>query len=158
MSENAKPEAQPDNRRRTYLLEPYLQIKLGLYNMILSFAFAAALLGVLHAEWVRFRSWLRFTEIAPMIDSQVASYAQTFLFWVLLILVIFLVASTWISVLMTHRLIGPSVAFKRQIQSLIDGDYDARCTLREHDAFTDVASELNRLAEALAANGKKDDA
>ena len=46
-----------------------------------------------------------------------------------------------------HR--GPTIAFKRHINALKSGDYSARILLRRHDAFNDVAHELNDLAEIL---------
>jgi hypothetical protein len=141
----------PANRRAKILLEPLLQIKLGLYNMILSFAFAGALLGVLRAQWVRFRTWLGYSEIKNLVDTEVARYASDALFWIVLVLLIFLVTNTLVSILATHRLIGPTVAFRRHIKALTEGDYTAQTTLREHDAFKEVAADLNALSAALAA-------
>ena len=141
----------PANRRAKILLEPLLQIKLGLYNMILSFAFAGALLGILRAQWVRFRTWLGYTAIKNLVDTEVARYASDALFWIVLVLLIFLVTNTLVSILATHRLIGPTVAFRRHIKALTEGDYSAQTTLREHDAFKEVAADLNALSAALAA-------
>ena len=57
------------NRRRRYLLQPMLQIKVGLYHLILGVCFVVTLLGVLHAQWIRFRSWLQLTELRDLIDT-----------------------------------------------------------------------------------------
>ena len=48
------------------------------------------------------------------------------------------------------EVIGPTVAFKRHIRALREGNYDSRVVLRKGDAFDDVADELNLLAQALA--------
>ena len=49
---------------------------------------------------------------------------------------------------------GPTVAFRRHIQALRQGDFDSRVRLRRGDAFNEVADELNALSEDLARKGK----
>ena len=55
----------------------------------------------------------------------------------------FLVALT---LAITHRMIGPTIAFKRHVDNLLKGDFDSRVRLRTSDAFQDLASRLNELA------------
>lgn len=100
---------------------------------------------------MRFRTWLSYTQIKNLVDTEVARYAADAMFWIVLVLLIFLITTTVVSILATHRLIGPTVAFRRHIQSLTQGDFSAQTRLREHDAFKDVAADLNALSEALAA-------
>lgn len=49
----------------------------------------------------------------------------------------------------SHRIFGPMVPIRRQIKSLIDGDYDARINLRSKDEFKEIAAALNTLAQTL---------
>ena len=69
--------------------------------------------------------------------------------WLALLGLIFVVACAMVTIILTHRLVGPAYAFRRQINELASGRYDARIRLRENDAFTEVADDLNRLAETL---------
>jgi len=48
-----------------------------------------------------------------------------------------------------RRVVGPIVAFRRQIEALRRGDYAARNTLRRGDPFEDLGKDLNDLAQAL---------
>jgi signal transduction histidine kinase len=54
-----------------------------------------------------------------------------------------------LSIFQTHRFIGPTVAFRRHIRDLANGEYTKRVTIRRGDAFAEVAYELNRLAHIL---------
>lgn len=137
-------------RRKQVLLQPLLQTKLGLYSMLLSLAFSAAVLGVLHAQWSRLRTWLEWTtQVDGLIDSELASQGSGTLVWLAILILIFFVGNVMISVLATHRLVGPTIAFRRHLESLIAGDYSARTELRSNDAFREVADDLNRLSAAL---------
>lgn len=50
----------------------------------------------------------------------------------------------------THTLLGPTVPLRRQVQSLKDGDYQARNSLRKSDfAHQGLADDLNKLASIL---------
>ena len=81
-------------------------------------------------------------------------YLTSMAWWVGLLVILYTFLNLLISIYYTHRMIGPSVAFKRHIQALKEGDFDSRVKLRTHDAFLDVAQELNELAEKLAHDRK----
>jgi methyl-accepting chemotaxis protein len=61
-----------------------------------------------------------------------------------------------LSILVTHRMVGPVYVFERHIQNLINGDYSSRITLRKHDEFKPLSILLNRVAEKLE-SGQIDD-
>jgi methyl-accepting chemotaxis protein len=148
MSDDPTPPTEPE-RRGKYLLKPMLQLKVGIYHVILGTCFVFTLIGVLHSQWIRFRTWLELTELRTMIDSEVMAYVQSTALWVGLATIIFLGVSVVITILTTHRMVGPTVAFQRHIQALIAGNYDARTNLRPDDAFQEVAADLNALSEVL---------
>lgn len=52
------------------------------------------------------------------------------------------------------KIFGPQVAIHRHIQALISHDYKARIRLRRFDEFTDLAAQLNVLAETLQERDK----
>ena len=56
----------------------------------------------------------------------------------------------------THTLLGPTVALRRQVQSMKNGDYHARNSLRKSDsAHQGLADDLNKLASILQHTQKK---
>ncbi|MEY4630091.1 MAG: hypothetical protein RIQ81_211, partial [Pseudomonadota bacterium] len=59
-------------------------------------------------------------------------------------------ASVVTAVVTTHRMVGPTVAFRQAIRSMIDGQYGRKLTLRPGDAFNEIADDLNTLSTKLA--------
>lgn len=58
--------------------------------------------------------------------------------------------ANWAALIMlTHRLIGPSVPLKALIKELARGNYKARGRLRKNDDYQDVMAALNELAAEL---------
>ena len=55
----------------------------------------------------------------------------------------------------SFRIFGPLVAVYRHLRALIDGEYTSRVRLRRHDEFTDLANQLNHLAEVLQERNAK---
>ena len=52
-------------------------------------------------------------------------------------------------VVASHRIFGPVVPIRRQIENLGNGIYDQPVNLRKHDELKAIAADLNRLAEIL---------
>jgi HAMP domain-containing protein len=52
-------------------------------------------------------------------------------------------------VVFSHRIFGPTIALRRHIKKLKNGDYSSRAHLRAGDELHDLADELNELAETL---------
>lgn len=54
-------------------------------------------------------------------------------------------------IIYSHRIFGPLVPIRRQVQNLIKGDYDFQIKLRKNDELKELAEELNALAVSLKA-------
>lgn len=137
-------------RARNYLLAPMVQVRLGIYSIVLGVLFACGTLGVLYAALSRVYAELLLLieekgEAARLVERQFGETAM----WLLALAVIYIACTVAVSVLYTHRLIGPAVAFRRHLRALREGRYEVRTALRKHDAMTEVADELNALAEHL---------
>ena len=52
-------------------------------------------------------------------------------------------------VIFSHRIFGPIVPLRRQLQKLAAGDFEDRIKLRTRDEFKDVANDINQLTEIL---------
>ncbi len=145
----------PRRKTSNLVLQPHLQLKLPVYLLGLTFCFAV--LFTLHGYVTYDRLYeivLQHTD-APeyferVIQAQTANFkavsASMGIAYVLLMLTI--------SILYTHRLVGPTVAFRRHVESIRNGDFSSRIVLRKNDAFLEVARELNELAEMLGEQEK----
>lgn len=146
---------QNQRNTRNYLLKPMVQVRLGLYSIVLGVLFAAGTLGVLYAALDRTTMLLlglidEKAEATRIISQQ---FEQAAIYLVVLS-VVFVVSTVSVSILYTHRLVGPTYAFRRHLRALREGRYEVRTMLRKNDAFTEVADDLNLLAEELQRGAK----
>jgi hypothetical protein len=140
-----------DKRRLSnFMLQPLWQIRLGLYSIILSFVFCGALVGLFYFNFHKFYDLvLELTDLRDEVTVILQQYVQSFITWVVLGSAVYLVITIILSIFFTHRLIGPSYAFRRHIRELKNGNYASRVVLRKGDAFPEEAEDLNELAVAL---------
>jgi hypothetical protein len=137
-------------RVRNFMLQPLLQVKLGLYSILLSMLFAIALGAILYHNFHGLvGSIVLLTDAEDEVNDLFMDYWRGTQIWIYLCFFIYLLATVLVSVLYTHRLVGPTIAFRRHIRSIADGRYNARTYLRKGDAFAEVAEELNRLSEIM---------
>ena len=54
-----------------------------------------------------------------------------------------------LGIIFSHRIAGPINRMTRFLESLKDGDYSQRITLRKKDELKDLAEAMNKLAEKL---------
>ena len=141
-----------DERRkaRNFLLKPGIQLRLPLYVLLLSFTFL--LLGVLFGNLYFEQTYitlLQTTTQSEYVQQVLARQTQDFKELVLLLLTGYVLLVIVVTVIYTHRLIGPAIPLLRHVKALQAGRYTHRVSLRKYDAFTELADELNELAESL---------
>jgi nitrogen fixation/metabolism regulation signal transduction histidine kinase len=135
---------------KNFLLQPLLQIKLGLYTIIVAAIFCLTVTCILYYHLGRFAAIVfELTDIQDEVRELMANYISDAKWALALALVIFFAANILLAVLYTHRLVGPTVAFRRHIRSLAEGRYSVRTILRKGDAFVEVSDELNNLSQIL---------
>lgn len=157
---DAQAEANRPHQRspKNYLLKPMVQVRLGIYSIVLGVLFTCGMLGVLYAALSRVYAQLlalipEKEEAGRIVARQ---FDETAAYLVFLSLV-FVAATVAVSVLYTHRLVGPTFAFRRHLRSLREGRYEVRTALRKHDAFAEVADDLNALSEHLQQRQQRGD-
>ena len=138
---------------RYLLIEPFSQIKLGVYVIAITLIF----LGLLSAFFVNSfnEQYQHVMEIFRVVDPKfqwqlvtndifytnvVRFGALTVVFILSLFLVIFRV---------THKYYGPLVAIERFVEAITDGDYDQRVVIRKGDELQVVVEKLNKMAQSL---------
>lgn len=153
-------EPQGINRRsiRNFLLQPLLQIQLGLYSVLLSFTFSGVIAWLFYVHLNSFATIvIQLTDTEDEVLKMLYRSLDEMRFSVIGAIVGFLLVNLAVSILFTHKMVGPTIAFRRLIQGLSEGKYGTQIKLRDGDAFTEVADELNHLSTVLAEKygGKK---
>lgn len=147
------PSGTPQKRKAVNAIwQPFLQFKLLIY-MLGSTALVACMLAVF--------LYYAFSDLigsvgangqgqsyyAEMIEIQLVHLFRYC--GALFVLYILLLAT--VCVVYTHKLIGPFRPFTRHIDSMLQGDYDAKVSLRKGDIdmFVEYADKLNELSDKL---------
>jgi len=90
------------------------------------------------------------TNVPESYQEQILSQTQDFSIVGAAILGAFVLAMVGFCVAYTHTLLGPTVPLRRHLQSMKDGNYQARNKLRKSDAaHQGLADDLNELASIL---------
>ncbi len=133
-----------------YLLQPYLQSRIGLYLNGLALVFAVFVVWVLYSHLDDLiQHVVILTDMKDEVYQAFDQQMRGAKIWLFLGTALFLSGNVILSIFQTHRFIGPTVAFRRHIRDLANGEYTKRVTIRRGDAFAEVAYELNRLAHIL---------
>ncbi len=131
-------------------LEPGVQIRIGLLSNMLALLFAGTLVLIFYIKMKEYFLFvLDLTELEEEVRKLGWVYFLRTLIWFVGLTAIYLITNIFISVLYTHRLVGPAYALRKHIRSLINGQYHARTYLRKGDNMQDVANELNKLSDIL---------
>ncbi len=135
---------------KNILLQPYVQIRLGIYSTVLAFLFAAVIAFIVYWHFGKvYDMVLDLTDVREEVGAIVASYLAPTKTWLGCSILIFLLANVCLTIIFTHKLVGPTYAFRRHLICLQNGEYSARTKLRKGDSFQEVADELNKLSEML---------
>ena len=142
------PDALRPKRATLRLVEPELQLRLPLYLFGVTIGFALAELA--HA-WLAYHGLLStpLPEAPEGYLELIGEQTAAFLGVSLLLLAAYGLVVLGVCVAYLRRVVGPIVAFRRQIHALRRGDYSARNSLRRDGPFEDLAQDLNDLAQAL---------
>jgi len=133
-----------------FMLQPLLQIRLGLYSILLSLAFCVALMAIFYVNFNKFYDLvLELTDLREEVTDILRSYVSGLIGWVAIGTTVYFFITVAVSIFFTHRLVGPTYAFRRHIRELKNGNYGSRVVLRKGDAFQEVAEDLNDLAVTL---------
>lgn len=139
-----------------YLLQPLLQIRLGLYSILLSLGFGCGVLAIIYVNLHKFYDLvLELTDLRDEVTKILNSYIQGALGWIVLATAVYFLITVAVSIFFTHKLVGPTYAFRRHIRELTKGNFRSRVTLRKGDAFQEVAQDLNELAVKLEEQARR---
>ena len=135
---------------KNFLLQPLLQIKLGAYSITLAATFSVVMSLFLYTQLHHFYEIvLQLTDMEEEVKDLLTGLVWETGWYVFIGVIVYLLINIAVSIFFTHRLIGPTYAFRRHIGALMQGRYTSRIKLRKGDAFVEVANDLNSLAELM---------
>lgn len=133
-----------------YLLQPLVQVKLGLYAVVLAFSFCLSLVWLVYLNLYSFYDLvLELTDLRDEMAPLLEAHLQDAIILIIGSALIYFLLTLAVSIFFTHRLVGPTYAFRRHIKELSKGNFSSRICLRKSDAFSEVAEDLNKLASDL---------
>lgn len=135
-----------------HLVEPFKQVRFGLYVIGVFLLFlvilAAVLIWAFREQYLQVMDWFSIAqEAAP--DLMLNDVSQKAGWIVGGVLLLFMITMLNVIVRRTHRMYGPMISINRFIEELRRGNYSARLKTREKDDFQDLVLRLNTLAQAL---------
>lgn len=140
-----------DNRREAsnFAVDPKAQLRFAVPFVILFFVS----LGTINLIF-----WQVFSQRTSMASSAPPE-ALAFLnnvmgqavIWSSLGMVLIGLVSLILWMIYSHRIFGPVLQIRRQVDSMKSGNFDFKIVLRRRDEFQELAEELNALAQQLKA-------
>ncbi|HEX5066011.1 MAG TPA: hypothetical protein VFY49_07850 [Myxococcota bacterium] len=130
-------------------VERSLQLELPIAILLVTCAVGIGLAAYARAAFGQLFTAFEKAAAAPALESLLRAQTSDFLLVAGVIGASYAVLVSFMTLIWCHRLVGPVVAFRRQLASLMAGDLGARVQLRRGCAFHDLADDLNALAEQL---------
>ena len=135
------------------LIQPFKQIKIGLYFIVLSIVFMLAT-GFVFFQ-ITYEQHANVMKIFNVVDSTTRwdllsnDVVLSGLVKISVLLIGYMIITLLVSITLTHRIYGPLVSINKFIQELSEGNYSKRVTIRKKDELRVLAAQLNNLAEQL---------
>ncbi len=138
-----------DSRRAFRFLQLGTQVRLPLYLLLITVSFVSLFAWHTHSAFSKLYAMV-MTSVPDSFKEQIAHQTQDFSIVGAAILDGFVLVMVGFCIAYTHTLLGPTVPLRRQVQSMKDGNYQARNKLRQSDAaHQGLADDLNELASIL---------
>jgi hypothetical protein len=138
-----------DSRRAFRVLQLGTQIKLPLYLLLITVGFMSLFAWHTHSAYAKLYGMV-MTAVPESFQEQILRQTHDFSIVGAAILGGFVFVMLGFCIAYTHKLLGPTIPLRRQVQSMKDGNYQARNKLRDSDtAHQGLADDLNELASIL---------
>ncbi len=143
----------PKRTLKSTLIEPFKQIKLGLYVMGVTVVFLAVA-GLLFVN-AFIEQYQHVMEIFNVVDPQTKwELVVNDVFWANAIklsaaFITYLAVLFGVIFRMTHRYYGPLVSINRFVRQMANGQYSRRVKIRRGDELGELVEQLNNMAAQL---------
>ena len=150
-SSNQKPPYKKARRKLSgFLIKPRIQIEL-----IISVVIPTIFFGLATSLMIYFQLGDIFDTLFILSDLDIetadslSSDWSSAIIWLIIFIFIYVLMTSIVCLIHSHRMIGPTQAFTRHLKLLIEGKYKGRIKLREGDYYQNIADLFNELSEKL---------
>lgn len=148
----------PTGRRRgfkSWFVEPYRQVKLGLMFLILNLAFAGLMFGIFgYYIWDIYQTLAVYFKLTSDQSAEILLKFQAPVLVGTVLIFLFVAISILVAVRYTHQIYGPLVSIHRFLDEYLEGATVTPLALRESDQLKELAEKLNHLV-SLQPNEKR---
>lgn len=141
------------NRRRglkSILVEPYLQVKIGLLFLVVNCLFSVLILTVFgYFVYDMFAAVSTYFSLSGQENLVALEKFQVPLFVAGALIFLFVGTTLLISIRYTHGIYGPLIAINRFLDEVLEGQYPTPIKLRSSDQLRDLAIKLNKIREVV---------
>lgn len=133
---------------RSMLVEPYIQVRLGLMFIIVNLIFSILISGVV-AWYVSdvFGALNTYFQLTGQESSLTLTKLQLPLIIVGVLILGFVATTFYVSIHYTYKIYGPLISINRFLDDVLEGKRPGLLALREGDQLQDLASKLNLLVD-----------
>ena len=133
---------------RSMLVEPYIQVRLGLMFIIVNLIFSVLIFGVV-AWYVSdvFGALNTYFQLTGQESNLTMSKLQVPLMIIGLLVLGFVATTFYVAVNYTYKIYGPLISINRFLDDVLEGKRPGLLALREGDQLQDLASKLNLLVD-----------
>ncbi len=143
----------PRRNLRSLVIEPFKQIKFGLYVISISVGFIAISAGLFVIAFTeQYRHVMSiFNVIDPNLQWELVTndVFKTNAIRIGLVFFMYIVVMFLVVFRLTHRYYGPLVSIGRFVDQIAEGEYHRRLGIRDKDELQDLVLKLNAMAEEL---------
>lgn len=149
----------PKRTLRSTVIEPFKQIKIGLYVIGLCIFFLLVIGSMFLKAFME--QYAHVMEIFDVVDSSgkwdliLNDVFYSNAIWIGSVFLIFIIVIFIVVFKMTHKIYGPLVSIERFITAITNGHYERRVSIRSGDELGRLVSKLNIMAEELEKRHKK---
>ena len=135
---------------KSWFVEPYKQVKLGLMFLLVNGVFAFLIIGVF--GYYVYEMYDVVTEYFRLSGAESMMTARKFFVPMTVggsLILLFIITTILVSVRYTHEIYGPLVSIHRYLDDILTGRVPGPIQLRESDQLKDLADKLNSVAERV---------
>ena len=138
---------------KSTLIEPFKQIKFGLYIFGISIAFVSVcaylFVNAFHEQYEHVMGLFNVVDPNLRWDLVLNDVFKTNAIRVGILLTGYIAVLFGIIFRLTHRYYGPLISINRFVEQIGAGDYTKRVKIRERDELHDLVEQLNAMADTL---------
>lgn len=131
---------------KSWFVEPYRQVKLGIIFLLLNFLFAGLTLGIFgYYVWDIYQTLALYFQLTSDQSSEILLKFQTPIMAGVILMFVFIFLSILVAVRYTHQIYGPLVSIHRFLDEYLQGEPVQPLILRESDQLQELAEKLNQV-------------